>query len=717
MTVETVGSEESSDVEATPTAAGSSRGSRFPMPPAVNTPRTGSTSPIGEGSPGTAFDLNNMSNETASLFAMFRAMAAATAHPYRPPANQLETPRVGGINKSGVWVGQGLQQLGQEPNSHHCMREFTSEGTKEMIALGKIKEFCKAGLKETGPKFSLSHEKEIQPLVPCIKAIQEHMEQCGLEGVFIIVTASGTPINMFKYPALASIDIIQTWILDLTTHGVHNGTGGRHPICKFDAMNLSLSGKAIFNSCSPLLQDEINRKLPSPQDQTGPRVYYEVVQLVATLSISYTRELEGKLKALSLKSIPGENVELYAQTAMNLVDEIRMTALLPSLVPNLPSLALQGLSEASDPIVSHEAALALAKCEDPTLLHLQSGGALTSGILMEPMEVLAPLVRLYKVLHQSGKYGPSKTVKVVPAMTAEVREMLQAEVQEIKRTLEQDKTKGRSSSRSNSSSPRTCYECGSPDHLRNACPKLQDKGDTTNKGTPKNMIPGLSTAENKEVDSLIANKVKTLEPLSDVPSDAKHEIVYKGKSVAKFCGICKRFLKGAKAHYTEDHRGKRNAKSEGTTDSTPESPSGQLAAIAPSLMRCEVPDYSTPSTVWYGALENEDDASVDSACLAFMAFAPDESPHPPVQVPPVVMEGPWYEVVHSDGQMTLFHGHGPDATGYDPTWFADRGLPSTAAELNAQASPFKPEAPADDTSFQLVCRKEHPKGRRGRATQ
>jgi hypothetical protein len=30
---------------------------------------------------------------------------------------------------------------------------------------------------------------------------------------------------------------------------------------------------------------------------------------------------------------------------MNLVDEIRMTALLPSLVPNLPSLALQGLSD------------------------------------------------------------------------------------------------------------------------------------------------------------------------------------------------------------------------------------------------------------------------------------------------------------------------------------------------------------------------------------
>jgi hypothetical protein len=257
-TVEAVGSDESSDAGGgTPTAAGGPRTSRFPLPP---TPRTGGTSPSGAGSPGgtgdtspveedpagATFDLNNMSRETAGLFAMFRAMAAATAHPYRPPANQLDPPRVGGINKSGVWAGQGLQQLGLEPNSHHCMREFTSEGTKEMIALGKIKEFCKAGLKETGPKFSLSHEKDIQPLVLCIKAIQEHMEQCGLEGVFIIIMAAGTSINLFKYPALASIEIIKTWILDLTTLGLHNGCGGRHPICKFDAMNLSLSGKAIF---------------------------------------------------------------------------------------------------------------------------------------------------------------------------------------------------------------------------------------------------------------------------------------------------------------------------------------------------------------------------------------------------------------------------------------------------------------------------------------
>jgi hypothetical protein len=89
MTVESVGSEESADVGTTPTSADGPRTSRFPMPPAT-TPRAGGTSPIGAGSPGATFDVNNMSSKTAALFAMFQAMAAATAHLYRPPANQLD---------------------------------------------------------------------------------------------------------------------------------------------------------------------------------------------------------------------------------------------------------------------------------------------------------------------------------------------------------------------------------------------------------------------------------------------------------------------------------------------------------------------------------------------------------------------------------------------------------------------------------------------------
>jgi hypothetical protein len=79
MTVEIVDSEESADVGTTPTGVDGPRTSRFPMPPAT-TPQAGGTSPIGAGSPGATFDVKKMSSKTASLFAMFQAMAAATAH-------------------------------------------------------------------------------------------------------------------------------------------------------------------------------------------------------------------------------------------------------------------------------------------------------------------------------------------------------------------------------------------------------------------------------------------------------------------------------------------------------------------------------------------------------------------------------------------------------------------------------------------------------------
>jgi hypothetical protein len=81
-TVESVDSEESYEGGTTPTGV-VGRTQRFPLPPAIGTPRTG-IAPIGASSPGVMFDMNNA--DQAALFTMFQAMAAATANPYKPPA-------------------------------------------------------------------------------------------------------------------------------------------------------------------------------------------------------------------------------------------------------------------------------------------------------------------------------------------------------------------------------------------------------------------------------------------------------------------------------------------------------------------------------------------------------------------------------------------------------------------------------------------------------
>jgi hypothetical protein len=100
-----------------------------------------------------------------------------------------------------------------------------------------------------------------------------------MEGVFIITQLRQAPFltHMFKNPAQASPNFIETWIQDLTVRGVHNDQGGRLPICPHNALNLSLSGKVFLNSCSQSLHDEVHRKLLDERDRSGPCVYYEVI--------------------------------------------------------------------------------------------------------------------------------------------------------------------------------------------------------------------------------------------------------------------------------------------------------------------------------------------------------------------------------------------------------------------------------------------------------
>ena len=93
-----------------------------------------------------------------------------------------------------------------------------------------------------------------------------------------------------------------------------------------------------------------------------------------------------------------------------------------------------------------------------------------------------------------------------------------------------------------------------------------------------------------------------------------------GQVVAKFCNKCKRYTKGASAHFTSEHKSKGGTKTEAKP--TDVSPSASLAAIddAPALLRCEIPDYDTPTLGQRDAF-SDDEASIDSTYNAFVAAA------------------------------------------------------------------------------------------------
>jgi Zinc knuckle len=139
-----------------------------------------------------------------------------------------------------------------------------------------------------------------------------------------------------------------------------------------------------------------------------------------------------------------------------------------------------GLTDASDDNLRAKALGAMTKCDDL----INEAGQM---IRPEPNEVLAPLMRLYAVMDQRGIYGPSKKTKTPLAMQAKVDST-------AKTTLESDMSSGQSQRE-----VRKCYECGSPDHIKSNCPKLQKSPSRSSY-----QISGLSSQENDEVDKLIS---------------------------------------------------------------------------------------------------------------------------------------------------------------------------------------------------------------------
>ena len=179
--------------------------------------------------------------------------------------------------------------------------------------MGQIETSCRSGLSSIteSPRFCQAHEKDAHLFVKCVQELRRFCEDYGLEAVFRIVLPDDSTIDLFKRPGFADEAIINTWVKDLTVDGVYRPGGRRHPVCRFDQLNLRLSGMAILNSCSDSLKQAIERALPREEDRVGPVVYYNVIRRVQPPSHTQTRTLADKLKMLDLRKIKGENMTQF----------------------------------------------------------------------------------------------------------------------------------------------------------------------------------------------------------------------------------------------------------------------------------------------------------------------------------------------------------------------------------------------------------------------
>jgi hypothetical protein len=182
-------------------------------------------------------------------------------------------PRVGGIDGSGVWVGQGALKQGVIPKGVNCYRGFKTEVVKNLTALIPIEKFCVSGLKSNPlHQFCTQHESNAGNVVSVIRAMEKFMISTGMDGVFTIIQLDGTSINMFQEPGLFTHSMVESWCLDLLSHGVVNqdNPSNRHNVCPYDTINMTWAGEALLSSCSETLLDDI-------QDKLGDNMYGPLV--------------------------------------------------------------------------------------------------------------------------------------------------------------------------------------------------------------------------------------------------------------------------------------------------------------------------------------------------------------------------------------------------------------------------------------------------------
>ena len=148
-------------------------------------------------------------------------MATSSGKPKSLPF--LIKPRVGGIDESGVWVGQGAMKQGVIPKSAYCYRGFKTDVVKSLAAVIPIEKFCMAGLKANpSHHFCTLHESNAGNIVSVIRAMEKFMISTGMDGVFNIIQADGSCINMFQEPGLFTHSMVKNWCVNLLSHGVYN---------------------------------------------------------------------------------------------------------------------------------------------------------------------------------------------------------------------------------------------------------------------------------------------------------------------------------------------------------------------------------------------------------------------------------------------------------------------------------------------------------------
>jgi hypothetical protein len=502
------------------------------------------------------------------------ATPPSTSPPGTPPGSRLATmaptiPRIGGSLTVGTvthyFSGGGLHDANKatRPKSTHAVRPELSDLRTKM----RVEDACQRPLEET----HRIDDGDSSPITfaDWMNQIQRHMTLTGLDSIaYVLVPTTTTPT------ALTAITTDFTTLKNTTdeyclfTHWgsikleyiVAWDAAIKSSPCPVDNDNDTYGREFLRGSVGNSLRDQIDRDLDI--DCSAARMLYFIINKLQTVSAMSARELVDELKTKRLSAIPGCNVKELKAQLTDLCKKIE--GLGPTFVPIDLSHLVCLCFDTTD-----------VKLFDLHMLGLQND--LDTDLSAHSWrDIVDKANTKFDSLRLSKRWPPLQggtDSKAVASGFAVQLEQITKQLHQLSSSRNQGNNgshgnQGTGGPPSSSNGEIICNYCHKPGHkVRDSgkitCPVLLAKqagGNSTGKPASSSNSGGGTDTSNTSW-----NKVCKLNPPKEGESESK-TISFEGDQVkAKFCRRCKRWTKGAKAHYTAEHRTKAEIEASGAS--------------------------------------------------------------------------------------------------------------------------------------------------------
>jgi hypothetical protein len=453
-----------------------------------------------------------------------------------PPSN----PRIGGYELFGndyvFFSGGGCLKANRitEPQSSGAYRPDSDLRSKM-----RVEEACVRPLDEAK---RIDEGASVVTFTQWTNDVKRHFADNGLDSVAYVlkpkkansslpdinnltdVEQACNEYNLFEEWGVLSKEDMLAWEAALATSQT-----------KMDSVNQRYARRFLRASVGIVLRERIDRELPI--DVSGSRLLYFIIRKLQGVSSVSGRQLVDELQKIKLSAIPAYHVQECAKKIHDICT--KLVGLGATHVPgDLSMLVCQCFDHTNIQAFDLEVTKLESDLDDDPTSHTWTS-------------ILDQLTTKFDKLRLSKRWPPLNADKPAVASGFAVQlEELKKGLRDVKSALHNtSKDKGDANGASQRDlSNVECNYCHKKGHYKSSCPSLANK---SNGGTSDS--PTKSTSDKKD-----RPKHWTRTGPSDTEPHTK-SVTVEGKNVIfKWCGTCKRWRSGAKAHLTTEHK-KKNA--------------------------------------------------------------------------------------------------------------------------------------------------------------